>query len=1041
MGQPPFLGPAIGNFYILNSKLALTWIYAEAEPLLPMYVRRKPLPVILLVLLCTTHVCLAQRDTLTAACYVQHFDNTNGLPQNTVMDVAPDPYGFVWLSTEDGLARFDGLHFMTFGMTNLPVNSNRFRIFYKNQLGGLSVFNEKNERVSIANGWARPDTTAKGHDSYIDWYAVKDPNDSGKTSIVGLPENIRKVGGAVRRLVLYFRRDSYYEVSSQSVRQYENGKRSYEIAFRPDKNWDFFLMRNQLFYLHDNGNFTVLSSHPLTALLKGDIRSNPAFPDGMRYKAVYWNVYSDNQAVLYLNKTFYLVKADSSGGLATTRICTGFDIASLDINVAWYNEQQGKLYLGSTTKGLFILSRQQFYTWKTAGDNNTYYGQTAYDKDRILTAQGNLVRTTGEASTLPAISRLMPSDWYSIFKDRLNNIWIKWGTQVHQFDSGASRLLHSWRLPVKVSMIYDDGDGKVWIGLKGTGIAVLDISRKDAQPELWLPATEDVTYFSRLGNIMYTATGAGFYRINTLTKKVDTIAAFRNMYVRSLYVSGPDDVWLTTYGKGIFRYYQGRVTALPLDDDKFLATSHCIIPDRKGYYWITTNNGLFQVREADLKAYTADTTNAVYYHYYDFKDGFLTNEFNGGCQPCAVRLENGSISLPSLNGLVFFNPDKITPLLPDNDLYVNKMVVDQKEIPLSDNLQLPNKPSQLSFMISSPYMGNRKNLHITYALVEGGVPSIWLPVPDDGVIFLPMLAHGDYTLVVRKQNGFGKDNYREQKITFSIAAAWYQTGWFKLLCIAVLMVSSFLLPRLRIRYIQKRNAQLEEAVSLKTKELQQRTDIQERIIRSVGHDIQTPLRYQQLLSRKLYEGLSAERITALTEIAKVMHDHTNRLSYMTDNLLKYLKIQVATEPLQKDSFLLAAMAHDVVMIFQDIAREKGTEIFNYVPAQLQWEGNMQLLSVVLHNLIDNAVKVTRHGSIIIGAQVHNNQTVILVKDTGPGMQPHLLLWLNETGGAIPSQSGMGLMIVKELVNLLELDLYVSSLPDEGCCFYIRTRTS
>ncbi|NML41668.1 hypothetical protein HHL17_31070 [Chitinophaga sp. G-6-1-13] len=996
----------------------------------------------LLTLSAIANVCLAATDTLPSACHIQHFDNTNGLPQNTVMAIAPDPCGFIWLSTQDGLVRFDGLRFMTFGMNSLPVASNRFLAFYSNPQGGLSVYNECKEHIRIVDGWPHRDTVAANYPgSYLQWHANNDRLDSGTIGLLGLPEKIQVMGGVIKRLVLYDNIKGVYNIVQGKVGFYEKGVLRYEVPFHHGKKCNFFLLYNRLYYLHDNGTYSALTSKIHTGFLEGDIRADPAFPGGMHNSTFFWNVYTADQAILYFNQSFYLVKATSQGRLTTTRIISGFNTADLGIQIAWYNEQQGKLYLGSNTKGLFILSKQRFYALKTLTGGDSYYGQTAYTKDKILTAQGDMISTHGEVHSIPAIRQRMSSDWYSVFTDSLHHIWLKWGPWVYKHDGKSFQLLNRWRFPAKISIIYDGGDGKMWIGLRGKGIAIMDLYRKNAQPELFLPLKEDVSYFARYHNTMFMSTNKGFYRIDIPSRRIDTIAALRDMYVRSLYVSGPEEVWITTYGKGFFHYYKGQVTTFPLDANKALATAHCIIPDNKGFFWITTNNGLFQVSRADLKAYIADTTNTLYYHYYDKKEGFLTNEFNGGCQPCAVKLDNGIVSLPSLNGLVLFNPDNTHPLLPNNDLFIDKIVADKQEMPVTAHLDLPRKLSQLNITVGSPYMGDQRNLQMSYTLEESGHQSIWLPVPEDGIISLSMLSHGDYTLLIRKQNGFGKDNYQEKRITFSIAAAWYQTSWFMLCVLGCFAGGCFLLMRLRMRYIRKRNTQLEAAVALKTRELQQRTDIQERIIRSVSHDIQTPLKYQEFLSKKLYEGLVTENNPTLTDVARVMHEHTYRLHHMTENLLNYLKVQVEEQPFRTERFPLKEMVDEILLIFKDIAREKGTAIENYIPAELEWVGNSQLLSVVLHNLIDNAVKVTRNGTIMIAARSQHGRAAIFIKDTGPGMKRELVEWLNTGESPIPLRNGIGLMIVRELITLLQLDLFVSSLQDEGCCFCVQERPS
>lgn len=994
---------------------------------------------ILIVLLFTTHVCLAERDTITTSCYVQHFDNTNGLPQNSVKSIAKDSSGYIWLATENGLTRFDGAHFVNYERKNANITSNRFISFLSDPAGNLWGYNAAEERMKLCDGRAIRDTETYSHPrDFYQWYAKGDPKDTGTFNLAWPPETMKSERAIIRRLVYHLDENTYYECTKDKVTFYEKGNMRYAVPFTPGDRWDFFLLNNRLYYLHKNLTVTLFSDKPLTMALNGEIKQEPRTAEKAKF---FWNLHMASQVVIYINSNFYLVETDANGLPVSRKIITGYRIKEADdVKNALYDEVDGKLYLGSFNNGLYILSRHVFSTG-SIGAGEVYYGQTPYTNNTVLTAQGDILGTNGYAKRIMAIRKLIPTDYFGILTDSLHRIWVKWGHWLYQLDGTSFAVLRHWELPGEIAQIFDNGNGEIWLGMRKHGVMTLNMYQDQAKPVKLLALPHEVTFFARWQNTLYIATEKGCLQMDIPSGRTEAIPALAGKEVRSLYISALGEVWITTYGSGLYRYYKEKLTAFPPDANNYLSTAHCIIPDNQGFFWITTNNGLFQVSQHDLRNYPEDTTAALYYHYYDKSDGFLTNEFNGGCVPCAIKLDNGMLSLPSLRGLVFFNPDSIRAQLPVNHLFIDRIIVDKREMPVAEHLELPRKLNMLSFKVSSPYTGNRKNLQMTYSLQEGDHPLLWVPVPEDGTISLSMLSSGDYTLIIRKLNGFGSNNYEERKITFSVAAAWYQTSWFKLLCAAGLMGIWFLVVRLRIRYIQKRNAQLEEAVTLKTKELQQRTDIQERIIRSVSHDIQTPLRYQQLLSRKLYEGLFQERLPALTEVAKVMHDHTNRLSYMTDNLLKYLKIQVATEPLQKDAFLLAALVHDILMIFREIAREKGTEIFNYVPAQLQWEGNMQLLSVILHNLVDNAVKVTRHGTIIIRTEVQHNQTMILVKDTGPGMRPDLLQWLNEPGIPTPSQSGMGLMIVKELVSLLQLELYVSSLPDEGCCFCIRTRTS
>ena len=159
--------------------------------------------------------------------------------------------------------------------------------------------------------------------------------------------------------------------------------------------------------------------------------------------------------------------------------------------------------------------------------------------------------------------------------------------------------------------------------------------------------------------MLWAGTGKGLYRVQLSPLRVDSVPGFGRRHIRSLFIPRRGEVWITTYDEGIFLFRKGRAMQMPADRLGYLKNAHCITPDDRGFYWITTNKGLFQAARKDLLAYADGEQRQVYYYYYSKYNGLLTNEFNGGCQPCALQLGNGDISLPSLDGLLRFRPSQI----------------------------------------------------------------------------------------------------------------------------------------------------------------------------------------------------------------------------------------------------------------------------------------------------------------------------------------------------------------------------------------------
>lgn len=985
--------------------------------------------------------CMAE-DSLRY--HLRQYDNSNGLPQNSVNDIASDKDGYLWLATEDGLVRFDGSRFVTFGMGDMPIATSRFYQFYKDEQGELIAINGKEQFVRITNKRGRMDTIGMDHTrNHITWSYVEDRQSGipNTNYFHNLPEEKQRLGGYYNEMVLYTGKKDSYICKQDKVQRVRGGKVAYSIPFRGERRWGFILISNELYYIYEDGRVICFGAAVVHSSLQGDIVKDPAYATAGRKMELFWNFDNVPYAIIYFNHSFYIGKPDGRGGLTTKLIFAGFDIVSHEVRRAFYNEEEDKLYLGSSTRGLYVLSRKQFVTRTATRGSNSFYAQQPYGEDGVLTSHGDFLRLTGKPSKSAALMKIIIADPFSMFSDSKGNTWFKQGVELFKLQGGTLNILAQWKLPDLITMITDGGDGKVWIGMaKGNGIYLLDIEDNNAVPENAFPVKEEVTYFARETNdIMCVGTDKGLYKLHVASGKTDTVKGLENIYIRSVTVTNPDELWITTYGLGFYLYRGNVLTAFPPDQDEYINTAHCIVPDNKGFFWITTNKGLFQVMKKDLLAYANDQRYPLYYHYYDREDGFNTNEFNGGCQPCALWLKNGYLSLPSLNGMVFFNPDSVKAFLPEKELHIDKITLDKKMLPVGKSITLPHQFGALHISFSSPYMGNEKNLQIIYALAQSGQDTIWLPLPANGSIAISALPSGSYTLIARKLNGFGEDNFSECLLRLHIPAAWYETFWFYIACLLLMMGGSYFFIRLRTRYVLQKNIILEKAVAAKTQELTQRTEIQERIIRSVSHNVLTPLQYQQMLSGRIYEAVKEKEYEQITPVVKVMNEHSSYLYHMVANLLKYLKGQMVYRPEGITSFQLSAVVKDIIQIFVHIAGDKGTVIYNYVQPELMLKADEQLLSVILYNLVDNAVKVTWRGSITIAAEAVDGKVKIRVADSGPGVPKYIQRSFNHaaiTDNDMKAGSGIGLIIVKELALSQGMEVQVAAEDDKGSVFTI-----
>lgn len=970
---------------------------------------------------------------------MQHFDNSSGLPQNSVNAIGSDDQGYIWLATENGLVRYDGQHFQLKSPDKQSPANIRYYLMFTGRKGELLAMNYNDDLVRISNGNVYRDSSiSPAERDQAQWYIQTSKRDSGITYHIRLPNRLQTWDSELVSLRLNLSAGGLMRFERDTVTIERKGASAYRHPFRHSGSWNFFLLEDEVFFMEQDGRIVHFGPVMKTSRFTGDIISNPFFASQPGNIKIFWNRLHSGQVLLFLNGTFYLAKRDGSR-ITTRKICSGFDVKGNTIISALYDQAKGRLYLGSSTLGLFVLTEQHFATRHAPEGFNSHYSLLPLGRDQVLSATGYILSLT-QGKALP-VAGLMDkaSDYYSVCPDGQGGIYNKGSKFIRQFSTPDFREMGVWELPEKVTMLHTDRRYRLWIGIMNEGgIWRMEGIMPSRKPEKLVALGEDATCFAEDGDTMYIGTDKGFYIWHDTRKRLDTLQEMRGRYVRSAKVMAPGEVWITTYGHGFYVYRNGRLSALPPDKDGYLSYAHCIFADQQGYFWIPTNTGLFQARRQDLLDYLSDTTQTPYYHYYDKHDGLATNEFNGGCLPCAVELNNGYTALPSLNGVVFFNTDTVRPVLPAQPVFLDGILLDNKMVQADSVIALPVNFNSLQLQFSSPYMGNRKNLQLRYSLMRAGEEdTVWNILPDDGRVHIPALPSGEYLLTIRKPDGFGLGNASARTLRLRVAAPWYESRWFYFMILFTGIVATMLVVRFRTMYMDRKNAMLKALVEEKTRELQAKSALQEKIMQSVSHNVLTPLKYQHFLSRKIFESVREEKISIM-EMARVMNEHTNYLYHMVDNLLKYMKSQMEDRVVLEGEYAPAQTADAVTRIFQDIAGEKGTALTNRIPGTLRLHGDELLLSVILHNLTDNAVKVTRGGHIVLEAQPAAGGTAITVSDTGPGLRTDILQWFNagEIRDYPGAGGGIGLLIVKELAHTMRVHVAATSEAGKGSVFTI-----
>ena len=966
--------------------------------------------------------------------------DNNYLPQNSVKSITPDKYGFIWLSTESGLIRFDGKNFKTFNSSNIDgLISDRMFLFGGSvEKDSITIRNETQQFLVIHKRSVRIDTT-----TYVP--PVKINNWQFKWALECKP------GLHHTKEKDFFRlnsgKNTAHIIGNDSVRIYDlkyNLKEKF--AFPLTSGLQFFGISGKL-YLMGNGNkYYHITKNDSTAF-----RFNT--PTSASNK-IYTNENS-NQVFLVSDKNLYLVK-EKKGLLYTELIYNDFNFG-YNIKSIYYNEENKNLYLGSSNKGLLVVKPREFMVTGSPfkmnrGVDGVYYGLIPFKGDKVLASTGSIFKDGNYTGNIPIGAE---NDKYTIIIDDNEDIWVKGFINLYQYKKASGYKDYShWKLDNYITTMAKSPDGKIWIGTlttsdprKSGSLYMIDPSAEKVQPKLYKKLENGPSaIYSINENELWIGSSNGLIKMNIKDNTFEDIPGFKNAFIRAILVEENNMLWIATYTKGLFLYNNGKLTKFPIDKNKYLLSSHCIVEDNQGYFWIPTNRGLFRMSKKDLMEYAAGERKSVYYYYYNKDHGFATNEFNGGCKPCGVYLNN-LIYFPSMDGIVYFNPDKVPIEKPDSEIFIDEAEVDTTITSTSD-LKLHRKFGKVTFFVTSPFFGNPYNQNIETQL-KGPVSQNWTSLTDNYVAF-STLPPGKYTLTARKLTG-SDSNYIYKRINFTVIPAFWQTLWFKVLIAVIGSIILLLLFKMRLRYIQYRNVILERKVALQTAQLHNtistlrktkdnlsaQNESHKKLIKTIIHDIKTPLKFMAITGRYVYNSLD-DKDETLKEDVESIYTSSSQLYAFIDEFLEYSKQVDRNTP--TPPFSLKELVNEKIDFFKTLASHKDIELINYIEDTITVNANKHLLSIVIHNLLDNALKNTQNGgSIVFNATLNRfEETILSVKDNGIGMSKEqtkaynemITESFNDKSQTIQSV-GIGLQIIVELLIIMDAKMVINSTEGIG----------
>lgn len=687
----------------------------------------------------------------------------------------------------------------------------------------------------------------------------------------------------------------------------------------------------------------------------------------------------------------------------------------------------------------------------------------------------------------------------SLCMDRQGRIWIGTdGGGINVFE-GEKRIAiykkESGDIPSNFILAsLQDSKGNLWFGSYQGGISYYDSQNKRFRSiSLMGQSNLDVrTIYEDAQHNIWVGYSGGIVVLNPLTMKIiqhynTDNSELHSDFIRSIAQDEKGRFWIGTFGDGLGIYTPNlqKIKTFTQRDGFCSNTINQIIQDKQKRMWIGTGEGLvcfLSTDELNYKTYqrkdglintnicaiTEDkkgniwfsnnkgiscyVTNKGCFYNYDHSDDVPAGSFSSSC---VTQSKNGQIYFGSINGVCCFNPDITMNEQPAPAAVVTEMKILGRLSNLENNDMIINlskgqnvelSHAQNSFGLTFNVQNYSLVNQVEYVYMLKGLENSWYTVNENNSVTFRNIPPGKYEFLIKARIHNQKWPEEATSLTIRINPPLWLTWWAKLIYILVSISITYL-----ILHAYKKKLDLESLYTLEKKNHEQEQELNQERLRfytNITHELRTPLTLilGPLEDMQKEASLPAKQAQKLS----VIHQSALRLLNLINQILEFRKTETQNKKLCVSKGNIAPLIYEIGLKYKELNQNTKIDFRIQIEKEEMFLFfDKEIITIVLDNLISNAIKYTEQGCVTLSLhQTMRNEvayTEIKVSDTGYGISaealPHIFdRYYQESSKHQASGTGIGLALVKNLVTLHEGEIRAESIQNEGSTFYISLLT-
>ncbi|GAB2502064.1 two-component regulator propeller domain-containing protein [Arenimonas alkanexedens] len=748
----------------------------------------------------------------------------DGLPHNQVNSIAQTPEGYLWFATWEGVVRYNGQEFRSFGRNNVPaLLDSGIRAVSVGPTGNLVVATSRGG-VSVLRGeeWTTY-TTAEGLTQDETFAAIEDR--AGRIWVATESRGITRLGpeGA-----------TVFDV---------NGGLASDVGYA----------------VVEDGSGAIWAATGLgVARIEGDRVQTFSTDAGLPAGAVFSLALApDGQLYVGTEQGLYVGRGGRFEPVSDE--VPAVAVASLQV------DQQGSLWIGTVSRGLFRLGDRGLEHFDVAdGLPNSRVASLFADRE------GSLWVGTNAGLMRFADTPFITIDSHQGLADDYVRAMLQ--TREGELLIGTSRGLDRWRDEVvtntpalasdSVLSLAQDRNGDIWIGTYSTGLLRWrddQVLERLTSTDGMLPSNQVRAVHEGRDGTLWIGTARGLMRRQGERREVlGEKDGLPRAFVLSLLETSDDSVWVGT-SNGAARIQGEEITALDLspmdgaqdvfgmhedaDGTLWFATDRGlvrrrngelsmvggrqglpvdavfqVVVDSYGNFWLSSNAGVVYVRRDDMESVANGSGARLDYQQFAEADGMGSAQCNGGSGPAALRADDGSIWVATAKGVAVVQPDQLPRYqLAPPPVVIEGLRVDDASTSATGSLVLP--PGTRKLELDYVSLSYRTPEQIRYRYRLEGFDNGWVERSTRRNAQYTNLPPGQYRFQVSAaQRGSGWSP-ETASVNFEIQPRLYQRPWFLPAAGSLLALVLYAVYRTKVRKLKAREAQLSRIVDERTRAL------------------------------------------------------------------------------------------------------------------------------------------------------------------------------------------------------------------------------